>query len=416
MLVCLQLLRWSDKGPEETPTIDVTISSKQQLNGLLAALAVLYHNEDLFKQLPQQDLVSAVVYGDQLAIPRAVELGMQLLQEAAGGINQECCMALAAVPTWPTCLLPLVPLVAAQYNTQGTGEQQQVYYAVLVSALGDLEAVWEDEQLQEQLLALPLPAAELLLSSPDLRVVSEDTVLYTAIRYVEHLDSIQGREAAKEALSKCIRCVRLSQRNLLALAVDSNSPLLSKGQQELVMKLLSLCLVSTQHCVAELTGSLVCQVPAAWLLPHRTCLVPASAKSLVWRVEVADIKAVCRAAAARTGKTELLSGMLTGPVCGQAFGLFVQAQLKGNPSGTCVGVFIKTDYLPGPCVNLNLAVAAVGTSIKKTMTSMLSAAIGWPSFFDVPPMGGDGWDEAAWAAKGLPVEGHIELQLTVEQL
>jgi hypothetical protein len=31
-------------------------------------------------------------------------------------------------------------------------------------------------------------------------------------------------------------------------------------------------------------------------------------------------------------------------------------------------------------------------------------------------MGGDGWDEAAWAAKGLPLEGHLELQLTVEPL
>jgi hypothetical protein len=31
-------------------------------------------------------------------------------------------------------------------------------------------------------------------------------------------------------------------------------------------------------------------------------------------------------------------------------------------------------------------------------------------------MGGEGWDEAAWAAAGLPLEGHLELQLTVEPL
>jgi hypothetical protein len=315
-LICLQLLRWGDKDPSEAPAIDVIISSKQQLTGLLAALAVLYGNEQLLSEVQEQDLVSAVVYGDQLAIPRAVELGMQLLQEAAAGEGStpECCRALAALPTWPTCLLPLVPLVATQYDPQSAAEQQQVFQKALVAALGVLEAVWEDQQLQEQLLTLPLPAAELLLSSDHLRVVSEDTVLYTALRYVEHIDSIQGREAAQEALSKCIRCVRLDQRNLLAHATAIDSPLFSKQQQGLLLKVLSLCMVSTEHCLAQFAGDRSCNVPPAWLLPQRAYLVPASPKSMVWRVDVADIKEACRGAASRRGCVILASSHRTMPL------------------------------------------------------------------------------------------------------
>lgn len=40
---------------------------------------------------------------------------------------------------------------------------------------------------------------------------------------------------------------------------------------------------------------------------------------------------------------------------------------------------------------------------------------GWRDFFDVGPMPG-GFDEAAWAAKGLPTSGQIVLKLTVNAL
>jgi hypothetical protein len=418
-LICLQLLRWSDQGPQEPATIDVTITSEQHIPGLLAALAVLYHNEDLFKQVSQQDLVSAVVHGDQLAIPRAVELGMQLLkQEAAGGgSTAECCRALAALPTWPTCLLPLVPLMASQCSGWTSARQQQAHQEVLVSALGDLEAVWEDKQLEGLLLALPLPAAELLLSSDHLRVVSEDTVLYTALRYVEHLDSVQGREAAKVALSKCIRCVRLSQRNLLALATTTDCPLFSKQQQGQLLQVLSLCLESAEHCVDAVNSCRSFEVPPAWLQPQRNCLVPAAAKSITWHVNVVDIKTACRAAAT-TGQniTHLKSSPITAPVSGLAFGLVLQVAACRDTAGACVGVYVDAKCLPRPCINLSFKVTAVNTRHSCSIRRMISKSFGWPNFFGVGPMGGDGWDEAAWAAAGLPLEGHLELQLTVEPL
>jgi hypothetical protein len=289
---------------------------------------VLYGNEELFREVPQQDLVSAVVYGDQLAIPRAVQLGMQLLQEAAAAgqasLTQACCRALAALPSWPTCMLPLLPAVAAQVDPQCAAEQQQVIQGALVSALGDLEAVWVDKQLRELLMALPLPAVELLLSSDHLRVVSEDTVLYTALRYVEHIDSIQGREAAKEALSKCIRCVQLSSYHLLAhTQANQCVNLFSKAQQQLLLELLSLRLVSAEHCMAEVgrRSSSEREVPKAWLLPPRAHLVPPSPVSLTWRVAVADIKEACRQAASSGQKQRLRGSGFTGPLHGTAYSL-----------------------------------------------------------------------------------------------
>jgi hypothetical protein len=50
------------------------------------------------------------------------------------------------------------------------------------------------------------------------------------------------------------------------------------------------------------------------------------------------------------------------------------------------------------------------------MCSLRGDAYDWVDFFGSRPMGGDGWDVAAWAAAGLPDDGHLEVQLRVEQL
>jgi hypothetical protein len=417
----LQLLRWGKKRTRGLPPIEVTISSKQDLTGLLAALAVLYHDEELFKQVSQRDMVAAVVYGDQLAIPRAVELGMQLLEQAARttrGCTMQC-KALSAMPIWPTCLLPLLPVLAAQHaRVSGcTAEQQKVYEGMLVSALGNLEAVWGDQELEGLLLALPLPAAELLLSSDHLRVVSEDTVLYTALRYVEHIDSIQARPAAKVALSKCIRCVRLSQRNLLAHATTAGSPLFSKEQQELLLSVLSLCLVSEEHCLAVMSKpSRVDKVPKAWLLPARAHLVPPSPVSLTWKVPVEDIKAaVWKATRSKKAQT-LHSKTVTGPLQGAAFGLSISVRPQLDTAGVVLDYWMTCQQFRGPFISAEFTVTATPPVIHRSTRAVTGRSHGWSSVLTVQPIKGDRWDDAAWAAKGLPSTGHLELRLTAKPL
>jgi hypothetical protein len=36
---------------------------------------------------------------------------------------------------------------------------------------------------------------------------------------------------------------------------------------------------------------------------------------------------------------------------------------------------------------------------------------GYPNYFSLQPMAAGGWDDAAWAAKGLPTSGEMLLQL-----
>jgi hypothetical protein len=45
-----------------------------------------------------------------------------------------------------------------------------VLQQALLSGFGDLQAVWADAEVQKALLALPLVAVELLLSSDELKV------------------------------------------------------------------------------------------------------------------------------------------------------------------------------------------------------------------------------------------------------
>jgi hypothetical protein len=419
-VMLLQLLRWSKADPDqEQPFIEVTISSKEDLAGLLAALAVLYHDEDLFRELSQQDLVAAVVYGDQLAIPRAVELGMQLLKEAAsspGGCTVECCRALAAVPIWPTCMLPLLPLMTAQYGPDSPSEQQQLHHGVLLSALGNLEAVWDDKQLQEMLLALPLPAAELLLSSNQLRVASEDTVLYTAVSMVLHNDSIQGRQAARKALAKCIRCANLSLYNHLAHATTGNSPLFSKEQQEQLLGMLSLRLVPTGRSLEDgYSDRRLTLMPKAWLLPPRAHLVPPSPVFLTWKVPVADIRQACRMAIVTGDIADLSCSGMSGVLSGTRFTLCMDMNARDD-AGLTIGCYVGSEHTYQAFLSLNFRVAVAGLGIGGTMHVLRGGWSGWKDFFGVGPMGGDGWDEAAWAGRGLPAQGHIELQLTVEPL
>jgi hypothetical protein len=62
------------------------------------------------------------------------------------------------------------PAVSAQF--------QPTIKRVLLSVLGDLEAVWADSALRDTLLALPLPAMAALLSCNDLKVSGSASSLH----------------------------------------------------------------------------------------------------------------------------------------------------------------------------------------------------------------------------------------------
>lgn len=64
------------------------------------------------------------------------------------------------------------------------------------------------------------------------QVASEDTVLYTAQRYVDAVKDRQHWEAAKQQLATLIRCTHLSWFWLSAVALSVDAPTLLLSQQQ----------------------------------------------------------------------------------------------------------------------------------------------------------------------------------------
>jgi hypothetical protein len=120
---------------------------------------------------------------------------------------------------------------------------------LLLAELSDIEAVWADAELQQMLLDLPLPALQLLLSSDQLQVASEDTVLYTAQQHVERLGAGRGmrraaalKAAATAALAPLVRVPQLSSLVLCCAvrAADTSKRGLVSGYTQQLKRLQSL--------------------------------------------------------------------------------------------------------------------------------------------------------------------------------
>jgi hypothetical protein len=78
----------------------------------------------------------------------------------------------------PNFLLPLFQSVVEGAAGRTDQQFQPTIKRVLLSVLGDLEAVWADSALRDTLLALPLPAMAALLSCNDLKVSGSASSLH----------------------------------------------------------------------------------------------------------------------------------------------------------------------------------------------------------------------------------------------
>jgi len=209
------------------PQLVLHLDQPDHETAAVAVLAVMYGVQDALSELTQVQLVQAVVYADRLAVTAAERAAIKLLMQAAEaetGLTAEVLQELGCMSAWPQCLLPLLPLVAkqAQYplpsvdsSSSSSSSTCHLIQQVLLLVLGDLWHVWHDVQLSSMLLALPLAALQLLLSSDQLRTDSEDTVLYTAQKYLS-VQPQQDQEAVMQGLAPLIRCPLLCDLQLAA--------------------------------------------------------------------------------------------------------------------------------------------------------------------------------------------------------
>lgn len=135
----------------------LTLDSADQQPAAMVVLEALYATKplpNLLAELPQGERLQVALLADMWELPSiSAAAAGQLVEElnTAGQLSGPVTQQLLTSQALPSCLEPLVKVV-------------------LLSVYGDLEAVWADEALSQQMLGLPLHAIKLLLSCDRLKV------------------------------------------------------------------------------------------------------------------------------------------------------------------------------------------------------------------------------------------------------
>jgi hypothetical protein len=417
---------------DERPTVYLTIDKAEQLPAAEAVIAAMYGVPDAISSLEQQQVVHAVVIACMVQAEAAKQWALQVLQAAATseqGLTTAALEKLVSLSVWPcrpwpSCLLQLLPTIirhapccrgsttdlVAVAAADVDGRMQQL----LLSKLGNLQA---DEQRKEMLLALPLPAMQLLLSSDNLCVPSEDTVLYTAQQYMQAQTDAAARAAPKAALAQLVRAPRLSVFALhcATLSGDSNQQFLGAYAQQL-RDLLSLKRIASQQELGAAIETFY-NAPASWRLGLRQIKPLTRGVQLEWELPEEQLKQACRDSFAQKKRVDIFSPS-SAPVGG--VGGRLQVQCVQKEGSTVIGVYagpVPSD-VPGNTY-FRFKCTVTWGNVKHTWISACdknSSSRGYVKYLQLPSMRGDGWDDAVWAAAGLPTSGDLLLTLCVHSL
>jgi hypothetical protein len=153
----------------------LTLQDPEQLPAAMAVLASMYLTKplpELLSELTLTQQLQAALLADMWQAPNVSTAAVNSLSTAAkkpgAVLPMPAVEMLLGLPTWPDFVLPLLPHVA-NACLEGAGLRERLK-PLLLSVLGDLEAVWADAGVQAALLELSLPVMEELLSFTELRV------------------------------------------------------------------------------------------------------------------------------------------------------------------------------------------------------------------------------------------------------
>jgi hypothetical protein len=258
---------------------------------------------------------------------------------------------------------------------------------------------------------------QLLLSSDQLLIPSEDTVLYTAKQCVKAQRGKAAKAAAKSALAQLVCAPQLSlfAMRCAALPADSSQQLLGAWDQQL-RDLLPLKIIAWQEDLAGAVEEMQA-IPASWRLGPRQIRPLEDSVRLEWRLPVEQLKQACRDSFTQQ-KTVDIIGPRSAPLGGVAWRLKITC--KQGEGGTMVGLYAGPMRLDVPAsVHFKFKCSVVWQNAKRTLSSAcLKGSSGWgyANYFKLQPVAGDGWDEAVWAAAGLPAAGDMLLELCVRNV
>jgi hypothetical protein len=337
----------------------LTIDSEELLPAATAVIAAMYGVEsgpNALSSLQQQQLVHAVVIADRLQVTSVCRQALQLLEAASKaeqGMSAAALDALTVLSPRPSCLLAVLPSIvqhapccklgAADLAAIAAADKGGKVQQLLVAVFGNLQAVWSDAELQQLLLALPLPAMQLLLSWGQLQVLSEDTVLFTASRFVAGQGVLDNTAAAdaKAALAPLVRAPLLSRFALsnAALAADSSEQLLGGYAQQLRM----LVNLGSRFRLRALATEVLEQLqmiegaPSSWRLGHRQLVLSAwGGVRLEWRLPVEELRQACRKSFEQQSTVSLFSNV-SPPMGGVRW--YMKFDCRQRDGGTVVGLF-----------------------------------------------------------------------------
>jgi hypothetical protein len=158
--------------------------------------------------------------------------------------------------------------------------------------------------------------------------------------------------------------------------------------------------------------------PASWSLGKRASKEVSSVR-VVWALQVSKIKeAALRSSSEQaTGRhpPQILSPCSTSPLGGLLWSLLLSCRQATTGGGT-VGLFTAVLNAPkGTFWGARVTIAVAGCpAFSQEMILQAPTCIGTSDFFKTGPMAGS-WDEAAWAAKGLPTLGKVKITGTVSK-
>lgn len=247
------------------------------------------------------------------------------------------------------------------------------------------------------------------------QVASEDTVLYTAQAYITAQQGTRQRSAALQHLSQLVRCPHLSHFWLTAALDPACGQFVLKPLKQQVRALMAFLQVQPRgRYKIDRFKAAVPDAPASWALGACKLQHAPRSVSVSWQLPVRDLKEACIRAATEQIRVELVAPSVSAPLCGVAF--TITAKCRGSSQGTHVGLFVKPQGVPAGIFcgyAKTLAAGGIQHSSQHTISEGGSER-GWQNFFKLGYMAG-GWDELAWASKGLPTAGELTITATLSK-
>jgi hypothetical protein len=160
-----------------------------------------------------------------------------------------------------------------------------------------------------------------------------------------------------------------------------------------------------------------CSAPDSWKQGARQLRPLADGVRVEWRLPVERVKQACSSSFAQQKALIIRSPSSCQPLAGRAWQLLLICGQQGGGTIVRLGVLpvgAPTEFANELCYKCRFSIQCGG----RTLHSMSSGTPRFAHFAEIPvgPMTDGGWDEAAWAAAGLPLEGDAVLQLQVHSV